>query len=292
MVRKTFSYYIKIAKKKLNNKEYDNAILYYDKAIELHPYFSSTFNERGYCKAKKFNYTAALEDYTAAIRRNEREPQYFVNRGIAYFKLGKINEAIKDFETASLLGSREAKKILSKVGYYKEDWQEFEKIISTEEIDVLYHFTDRANLISIEQYGGLYSWYSCKIKGIEIPLPNSNNLSRDLDKEKNIHDYVRLTFNRNHPMLYVAKKKGRIKNPCFLEISTEVILFKETLFSNENAVANAAIIGGKLEDFRRIKFNFAKSGKWYNEKEKKFIQAEVLVKSHIPIKFIKNIDKV
>ena len=68
-----------------------------------------------------------------------------------------------------------------------------------------------------------------------------------------------------------------------------MIYWEETLFSDENATANSVIIGGGLDDFKRINFELAKSGLWQNEEEKKLIQAEVLVKSHIPLNFIKNI---
>lgn len=90
-------------------------------------------------------------------------------------------------------------------------------------------------------------------------------------------------------MLYVAQREGRINNPVFLEVSPEVIYLEDTLFSDENATANSVIIGCGLDDFKRINFAFAKSGQWQNEQEKKLIQAEVLVKSHIPLSFIKNI---
>lgn len=172
---------------------------------------------------------------------------------------------------------------------YKSNWRIYEEIVNQNNITCLYHFTDIANIPSIKRNGGLYSWYSCGQKGIKIPVPGGSKLSRELDLKCNLHDYVRLSFNKRHPMLYVAQRDGRITNPIFLEISPEVIYWEETLFSNENAASNSAIIGGRLYDFKRINFSFAKSGQWQNEQEKKLVQAEVLVKSHIPLRFIKNL---
>lgn len=284
-----FLKYVNLAKNSLENGNFKLAIFYYDKAIELKSSEPFCFNNRAHCKSQINDYQGAIEDYSKAINLNGNKSIYFANRGITYLEWGKKDEAIKDWETAALLGSKEAKKWLSQIGHYKGDWQEFENIIIQEGINKLYHFTDRSNLNSIKKYGGLFSWYTCEIKGIHIPVPGGNELSRDLDNRRNIQDYVRLSFNKNQPMLYVAKKEGRILKPVFLEISPEVILFKDTLFSDENATASSAIIGSELEDFQRINFKFAKSGEWSDELEKKYVQAEVLVKSHIPIKFIKNL---
>jgi len=284
-----FSRYVKLAKMEMDEENFEKAIFYYNKAIEINSSESFCFNNRAHCKLQIKDFSGAIRDYSTAIKINSNKSLYYANRGMTFWEWGKKDEAIKDWETAALLGSKEAKKWLSQIGHYKEDWQEFENIIIQEGINRLYHFTDRSNLDSIIKYGGLFSWYTCEIKGINIPVPGGNELSRDLDIRKNIQDYVRLSFNKKQPMLYVAQREGRIINPFFLEISPEVIFFKNTLFSDENATANSAIIGGKLEDFQRINFKFAKSGEWSDELEKKYVQAEVLVKSHIPIKFIKNL---
>lgn len=40
----------------------------------------------------------------------------------------------------------------------RSNWKEFEAILSQNRITKLYHFTDRDNLESIINNGGLYSW--------------------------------------------------------------------------------------------------------------------------------------
>jgi len=116
--------------------------------------------------------------------------------------------------------------------YWKRDWADFEKILKQYRIQYLYHFTDAANIPSIIQHGGLYSWWSCQQKGIAIPKPGANDLSRKLDHNKNLHDYVRLSFNDNHPMIARAKHEGRIENLVMLKINSEVIYWESTLFSD------------------------------------------------------------
>ena len=53
----------------------------------------------------------------------------------------------------------------------KNNWQQYKDIIERNNIKCLYHFTDRENLESIINNGGLYSWADCKAKGIDIPKP-------------------------------------------------------------------------------------------------------------------------
>lgn len=172
---------------------------------------------------------------------------------------------------------------------YKSDYKSYQIIINKHKINCLYHFTDRQNLQSIRSNSGLYSWYTCNQRGIKIPAQGGSELSKNLDQRHGLQDYVRLCFNKNHPMFYVARRDGRLKSPYFLEILTDVIYWQDTLFSNENAASNTVIIGGSINHFNNINFIKAKTGIWQNEIEKKQIQAEVLVKTHIPIQFIRNI---
>lgn len=50
----------------------------------------------------------------------------------------------------------------------KHDWQAFQAIIEQQGIKKLYHFTDRDNLQSIIQHGGLYSWADCEEKVLSL----------------------------------------------------------------------------------------------------------------------------
>lgn len=45
----------------------------------------------------------------------------------------------------------------------KNNWQEYKQILERENINYLYHFTDRDNLESIIKNGGLFSWADCKV---------------------------------------------------------------------------------------------------------------------------------
>jgi len=168
----------------------------------------------------------------------------------------------------------------------KPNWFLFHDIIQKHRIVSLYHFTDSRNLWSINSYGGLYSWRYCLVNGITIPCPGGNTLSRDLDRAKNMDEYIHLSFTPNHPMLFIAQKDGRINKPIIMRIDPSVIYWDSTLFSDRNSAATMANIGGSLDDFLRIEFSIACGSFWSTDDEKSLIQAEVLVKNHIPLKNI------
>ena len=57
-------------------------------------------------------------------------------------------------------------------------------------ITKLYHFTDRANIQSIIDNGGLYSWKACDNKGISVKRPGGSATSRSLDQYRGLENYV------------------------------------------------------------------------------------------------------
>lgn len=174
---------------------------------------------------------------------------------------------------------------------YKNNYDEFKKLIEQHHITTLYHFTDRENLESIINNGGLYSWADCEQKGISISKPGGSMDSRDLDRRDNLQNFVRVSFVREHPMMYVAMNDGRISNPVVLEIDPEVIYWQDSLYADRNATKNGAHVGSSIDDFSQLHFNSFKAKKHFDldADEQKFYQAEVLVKNHIPLQFIKNI---
>ena len=156
---------------------------------------------------------------------------------------------------------------------------------------MLVYFTDRDNLKSIIDNGGLYSWADCEAKGIQIPKPGGGDLSKSLDRRDNLQNYVRVSFVTEHPMMYVAMNDGRITNPVILEIDPEVIYEQETKFADRNATRNGANLGGTIDDFKKIHFASLKARKHFDldADEQQFFQAEVLVKNFIPLDRILNI---
>lgn len=176
----------------------------------------------------------------------------------------------------------------------RTNWQDFKAVLDRHNIHTLYHFTDRDNLESIIKNGGLYSWKDCLDKGIDICKPGGGglgSLSWNLDKSRGLEHYVRVSFTKQHPMMYVAMNEGRISNPVILEISTDVLYDEESMFSNVNATRTGARIGASLSDFESIHFDTVKARKHFDLDidEQPYYQAEILVNRFIPLSAIKNI---
>ena len=176
----------------------------------------------------------------------------------------------------------------------RSNWEEFKRILDQNHITKLYHFTDRDNLKSIIDHGGLYAWKDCEERGIAIPKPGGGgrgSLSWSLDQRDGLEHYVRLSFTPQHPMQYVAMSEGRISNPVTLEVDLEVIYDEATKYADRNATRNGAQVGGTLDDFKRIHFQTVKARRHFDldADEQPFFQAEVLVKGCVPLKYITNI---
>lgn len=173
----------------------------------------------------------------------------------------------------------------------RPNYLSFKELLDYHGIKKLYHFTDRDNLKSIIDNGGLYSWADCESKGISIPKPGGGDLSKSLDKRSNLQNYVRVSFTTEHPMMYVAMNDGRITNPVILEIDPEVIFDSETKYADRNATRNGANVGDTFDDFKKIHFESVKARKHFDldADEQQFFQAEVLVKNFIPLDKILNI---
>lgn len=173
----------------------------------------------------------------------------------------------------------------------KSNWQEFKAILDQNGITKLYHFTDRENLDSIIRNGGLFSWGDCVEKRIAVSRPGGSDASHQIDRGYGLQKYVRVCFTKEHPMMYVAMKDGRISNPVVLEIDLDVIYGKDTQYADRNAAKTGMNVGGTLDDFKKIHFQAVKARKHFDlpEEEQMFFQAEVLVKNFIPLEYIKNI---
>lgn len=116
-------------------------------------------------------------------------------------------------------------------------------------------------------------------------------MSRKLDKNKNLENFVRLSFTANHPMMYSAVNDGRINKSVVLEIKPEVIYWEKTKFSNVNATKSNAKIGDTFDEFDNLKIELIREKSYLqiDDINKTFYQAEVLVYEKIPIEFIINI---
>ena len=164
------------------------------------------------------------------------------------------------------------------------------KLLYNNRITCFYHFTSRKNIDSICQHGGLYSWHYLKTHQIDIPLQGGGELSQGLDRYKGVADYVHLSFCENHPMAYHLIQEG--EDIVVLKISTDVALLDGTMFTDMNAVDSQCNCAVGLDGLQKV--NFAATKEKYLSKDDslfKYKQAEILVKTHVPLEYILNIDE-
>lgn len=227
-------------------------------------------------------------------RKREREEKERVEneKRIAEERIRKQQEANRLAEEArkkeqAELAEKERLEVLSTER--KENWSDFKQILDNNGIRYLYHFTDRRNIPSIKQHGGLFSWHYCKKNNITIPCQGGDYDSQELDKKYGLEDYVRLSFCNDHPMAYRLQQSGSYI--VILKIGVDVALLKGTLFSDINAADKLHTHGGELDDLKRVNFNATKRN--YVRKDDddfKSHQAEVMVKTFVPKKYIVNLD--
>lgn len=204
-------------------------------------------------------------------------------------------ETLRKFEEEK---RTEKQRKLNELLEFKFNWRDFEKILQENGITAFSHFTDKANLKSIRENGGLFSWFYCDMNNIVIPMPGGSMGSRQNDTTNGKKDFVRVAFNKEHPMLFIAEKDGRISNTVWLNIDVKVAYFKNTEFSDKNAAAFSSYtprIGNEVNYLENVRFDILKKAervKHYNlnDDEKPYNQAEVLVKTWIPIEYITNIN--
>ena len=147
------------------------------------------------------------------------------------------------------------------------------------EIQTLFHFTDAANLDSIRKHG-LMSAATLNAQSITSVM-NSDELSRKLDQDVGLQDYVRLSFNDQNPMQFKVLEEKRASNLVMLKVKLEVVSRPGVMFSDCNATRNEAV---KSVNPDIVRFDIVKAKNQFQVSAslRHFYQAEVLVPSPIP----------
>lgn len=175
--------------------------------------------------------------------------------------------------------------------------EQIRTILRKHRIERLYHFTDARNWTLIQSSGGLFSRSECKRLGMTIPCPGGNVLSARRDANIGHDEYIHLCFHFDQPMKFRRQQNGDVGQCVILAVDLEVTLWRDTKFSDINASDANARIGDDVEALRGIDLSVAMEGYFklsqrfqpVYESTKKRLQAEVLVRHHIPLGLIKMI---
>lgn len=129
------------------------------------------------------------------------------------------------------------------------------EIIKRYRIRGVWHFTDSANIASIVKEGALLPLAELNRRRIKIPAPGGNQWSHDADALKGVDEYVHLAFTDDHPMLYRARQEGRITNPVWLQVNSEILLHPDVRFCAEVSNKRGAEILSPQQALERLDFD-------------------------------------
>lgn len=262
------------------NKQYCNLQA---KINELKAYLRQREIERIEVEAKRKAEELKKEKERERLRKQREEEE----------KLRKEQEALKYEEklaSEEQIRRNEIERLTALVTRTKDDANKILQYLRMKGITRFYHFTDRQNLMKIKQYGGLYSWYYCEQNGIDIPNPGGDPNSRRYDRMHGLEDYVRLSFCNDHPMAWRKYQEG--SKLLLLYVDIDVAGFKDTLFTDRNAASSSFTCGGAYDDLLNVNI-LATQRNYVSRAEGEIFsqhQAECMIKTFIPIKYITNID--
>jgi tetratricopeptide (TPR) repeat protein len=104
---------------------YDDAIVDFNKAIEINKEMPDLFNNRGLAILHKGDLDDALSDFNKALSIDPNMPVAYQNRGLTYIGLARYDDALSDFNKALELNPTSAPVYYNNLGiafYYKEDY--------------------------------------------------------------------------------------------------------------------------------------------------------------------------
>lgn len=171
----------------------------------------------------------------------------------------------------------------------KDASSNYKKFFEEHNIEYLYHFTDRRNLESIKEHGGLFSCRYLTTNNISTHPGGDEELQR-IDREYDLDDYVRLSFVHRHPMGWRLKMNEN-RDFVVLKIRKDVAFSKDTLFSDVNAATPEHQHGGGIENLKAVNLDIVNIDyAAMNSKIQEQRTAEVMVRKSIPLEYIINID--
>lgn len=84
----------------VDEKRFEEALLDFDKAIELLPKYAMAYYNRGNLYQKQKKYEQALADFNYAIRYRRDFDKAYNNRGTLYKEINRLDEALVDYDRA------------------------------------------------------------------------------------------------------------------------------------------------------------------------------------------------
>ncbi|MBC7101588.1 tetratricopeptide repeat protein [Methanothermobacter sp. KEPCO-1] len=132
------------------NKEYQKALKYYDKALKINPEYAEAWNNKGIILKELKKYKKALKCYNKALEINPELIEAWNNKGTTLQELGKYEEALECYNKALEINQKSIETLtykgitLSKIGKYKKALKCFDKALKIDPKNKLLHKTKAA----------------------------------------------------------------------------------------------------------------------------------------------------
>ena len=97
---------------KRNLGDFDGAISDQNKALDFDPLYADGYFNRGIAKFKKGDFDGAIQDYSQVLKINPKDSDAFFNRANVKKEIGDMQGACEDWKKAADLGDDDAKKFL------------------------------------------------------------------------------------------------------------------------------------------------------------------------------------
>ena len=97
---------------KRNLGDLDGAISDQNKALDFDPLYADGYFNRGIAKFKKRDFDGAIEDYSQVLKINPKDSDAFFNRAHVKKEMKDMKGACEDWRKAADLGDNDAKKFL------------------------------------------------------------------------------------------------------------------------------------------------------------------------------------
>lgn len=98
-----------IAFRLAKENKYLDALFFADKSIEFNPHNHAAFDTRGYIKYFLKDFKSALEDFNKSIELEDNHAVKYFHRGNVFKEIGKIEDALEDWQIAAEMGLDDAK---------------------------------------------------------------------------------------------------------------------------------------------------------------------------------------
>ena len=97
---------------KRNLGDFEGAISDQNKALDFDPLYADGYFNRGIAKFKKGDFDGAIQDYSQVLKINPKDSDSFFNRANVRKEMGEMKGACEDWRKAADLGDDDAAKLL------------------------------------------------------------------------------------------------------------------------------------------------------------------------------------